>query len=213
MPGREPQRTQGFRSYAAVFTNASYLRTVAGYAAYTFALGGIAVWMPTFLIRIRGVPRRHGKHAARRRARRDRIRRHIWRRLAGDALRRKIYEPELWVSGIATLLGAPLAYVALTAADPHIYWAALVAAEILLFISTGPINAAIVSEVPPAARAAAAGGSILAIHVLGDVPSPWIIGAMSDRSSLATAVLIIPVAIVIAGAIWVIAAWYGKRVS
>ena len=32
-----------------------YVGTVLGYAAYTFALGGLAVWMPTFLERVRGV--------------------------------------------------------------------------------------------------------------------------------------------------------------
>jgi MFS family permease len=34
--------------------NGRYAGTVLGYAAYTFAIGGLAVWMPTFLERVRG---------------------------------------------------------------------------------------------------------------------------------------------------------------
>jgi MFS transporter, Spinster family, sphingosine-1-phosphate transporter len=207
------RRTLGFRSYLPLLANARYLRTIAGYAAYTFALGGIAVWMPTFLIRVRGVP------AATANTQLGAVL--VVTGFTGtfiggwlaDALRGRLRQPELWVSGIATLLGAPLAYLALTVADARTYWIALVLAEVLLFVSTGPINAAIVSEVPAPARAAAMAGSILAIHLLGDVPSPWIIGAISDKSSLAAAVLIIPFAIVLAGAVWTAAAWRGERTT
>ena len=76
-------------------------------------------------------------------------------------------------------------------------WTSLIAAEILLFVSTGPINSALVGQVPKVARAAAMAGSILTIHLLGDVPSPFILGRISERTSLAEAVLIIPVAIAV----------------
>jgi hypothetical protein len=68
---------------------------------------------------------------------------------------------------------------------------------------------AIVSEVPPTARAAAMALSILAIHTLGDVPAPPLIGFLSDHSSLAQAVLLIPVAVLVSGAIWTYAAIKG----
>ena len=54
-------------------------------------------------------------------------------------------------------------------------------------------------------------GAILTIHLFGNVPSPVILGRISERSSLADAVLIIPVAIAISGVIWVYAAWRGDR--
>jgi hypothetical protein len=94
---------------------------------------------------------------------------------------------------------------------PAFYLLALVAAQLLLFASTGPVNAAIVAEVPPAERASAMAMSILAIHVLGDVPSPALIGVLSDRSSLGRAVLVVPVAILVAGLVWTYAAWRGER--
>jgi MFS transporter, Spinster family, sphingosine-1-phosphate transporter len=78
-------------------------------------------------------------------------------------------------------------------------------------MSTGPINTVIVNVVPPTMRATAVAGSIFAIHILGDVPSPTILGVLSDASSLAEAVLIIPVAVLICGLIWTYAAWRGAR--
>jgi MFS transporter, Spinster family, sphingosine-1-phosphate transporter len=203
--------TRGFRAYGSLLHNRPYLRTVLGYAAYTFALGGISVWMPSFLTRVRHIPlatadAQLGKVLV--------VTGFVgtfvggW---VGDALMKRTRQGYLWLSGVTMVLAAPLGYIALTTGDTTAYWVALVLAELLLFASTGPINSAIVGDVPPAARAAAMAGSILVIHVLGDVPAPWLIGIISDRSSLERAVLIIPVAILASGAIWVYAAWKGGR--
>jgi hypothetical protein len=83
---------------------------------------------------------------------------------------------------------------------------AIVVTELLLFASTGPINSAIVNVVAPGERATALALSILGIHLLGDVPSPPLIGAISDATSLGTAFLIVPAAIAVAGAVWLHAA-------
>jgi hypothetical protein len=82
----------------------------------------------------------------------------------------------------------------------------MVAAQLLLFLSTGPINAAIINLVPATERATAIALSVFTIHVLGDVPSPFIIGAISDASSLAQAVRIVPIAVLIGGCVWIWAA-------
>jgi hypothetical protein len=81
-----------------------------------------------------------------------------------------------------------------------------VAAQLLLFLSTGPINAAIINLVSATERATAIALSVFAIHVLGDVPSPFLIGALSDASSLAQAIKIVPFAVLIGGGVWVWAA-------
>lgn len=206
------QNGLGFRAYLALL-NVPYLLTVLGYAAYTFAIGGISVWMPAFLIRARGLSPVEasatlgailvctgivGTFAG------------GW---IGDALNRRTRRGYLLLCGATMVLAAPCAYLAFTSSKPTVYWAALVAAELLVFASTSPINSEIVRNVPPAARAAAMAGSILAIHLFGDVPAPWIIGRLSDRSSLAEAVLIIPVAILVSGGIWLGAALRAERVA
>ena len=49
------------------------------------------------------------------------------------------------------------------------------------------------------------------IHLLGDVPSPPLIGWLSDHSSLGRAFLVLPVMMVVSGLIWSYAAWSAPR--
>ena len=199
------------RSYGALIRNRPYMLTVLGYAAYTFAIGALAFWTPTFLERVRGIPKAQatvqfgaivvgtgfvGTYTG------------GW---LGDRLLKVSGQAYLWLSGVVTLLAAPLTLAALAAPQPSAYWPAIVAAELCLFASTGPINSAIVNEVSPHMRATAVALSIFAIHILGDVPSPSVVGMISDARSLGQAVLIIPVAVLIGGLIWTYAAWHLAR--
>jgi MFS transporter, Spinster family, sphingosine-1-phosphate transporter len=192
--------------YLHLLRQTPYMLVVLGYAAYTFALGGLAVWMPNFLERVHGVPAIEattsfgaivvvtgflGTFAG------------GW---LGDYWLKTSRQAYLWMSGWVTLLAAPFAFVALTARAPSVYYPAIVVAELLLFMSTGPINSAIVNLVSPRRRASALALSMFTIHLLGDVPSPTLIGWISDVSSLGKAVLIVPVAVVISGVIWLISA-------
>jgi hypothetical protein len=83
-------------------------------------------------------------------------------------------------------------------------------AEFFLFLSTGPVNVVIVSVVPVGRRALAMAVSIFAIHLFGDAISPPIVGWLADLSSLARAVLIMPVAVAISGLIWAGTALAGR---
>jgi hypothetical protein len=191
--------------------NRPYLLTVLGYAAYTFALGGMAAFMPMFLTRVRGLTEAtatagFGGVLV--------VTGFVGTALGGwvgDYLLRYTRQAYLWVSGVATLVAAPLVLAGLTSPMPSVYWSSIGAAEVLLFASTGPINSAIINAVAPAIRATAVAASILAIHVFGDVPSPTILGAISDHTSLAEAVLIIPVAVLVGGIVWTYGAWRGGR--
>lgn len=191
--------------------NVPYVMTVLGYAAYTFGLGALAFWMPAFLERERGVPKAVattefglvvvctglvGTFAG------------GW---LGDALLPRSKQAYLWLSGIATLVAVPFVVVTLSAEDPWTYLPAMVICQLLLFATTGPINSVIVNVVRPEMRATAVAGSIFAIHLLGDVPSPWLLGAISDTSSLGRAVMIVPVAVLVAGVVWTFEAWRGGR--
>jgi len=197
-------------AYRDLLRNVPYGLTVLGYAAYTFALGAMAFWMPAFLERVRGVPKEEatvtfgaivvvtgfvGTFAG------------GW---LGDHLLRYTHQSYLWVSGAATLLAVVPAALALTSPSPAVFYTATVIAEVLVFASTGPINSAIVNLVAPTERATAVAMSIFAIHLLGDVPSPPLVGALSDASSLDRAVLIIPVVFMLSGLIWCFAAWHGR---
>jgi MFS family permease len=199
--------------YSSLLRRAPYMLVVLGYAAYTFALGGLAVWMPYFLEHVHNIPAVKatttfgaivvvtgflGTFAG------------GW---LGDYWIKSSRHAYLWMSGWITLVAAPLTFVALTAASPSVYYPAIIVAELLLFMSTGPINSAIANMVSPTERASAFALSMFVIHLLGDVPSPTLIGWLADLSSLGKAVLIVPAAIVISGIVWLISARVSGRAS
>ena len=198
--------TGAVAAYRALLRNRPYVLTVLGYAAYTFALGGMALYIVKFLERVRGVSEGQASVGFAAVVIATGL---IGIALGGwlsDRLLKVTKQSYLWVSGIATLIAAPLALVGVTAATPAVYWTAIVLAQLLLFASTGPVNSAIVNVVAPEIRATAVAVSIFTIHILGDVPSPTLIGAISDATSLTKAVLIIPVALLVSGAVWTYAA-------
>jgi sugar phosphate permease len=195
-----------FATYWKLLDNKPYVYTVLGYAAYTFALGGLAYWMPAFLERVRGISPQQatvefGEIVV--------ITGFVGTFLGGwlgDYYAKRSKQAFLIISAIATLLAAPCVWFALTTPSSTTYVVCMVMAQLLMFLSTGPINAAIVNLVSPLQRASATALEVFAIHLLGDAISPYLIGAMSDRTSLAEAVKIVPVAVVVSGLIWAWAA-------
>lgn len=184
-----------------------YRLTVLGYAAYTFALGGIAYWMAGFLERIRGVPATAATSGFGGIVVVTGLAGTALGGWLGDRLLRRDPDAYLRLSGLTTLAAAPCFAVALLAPRPAVFWPAMIVAQLLMFASTGPINSQIVNVVNPAIRTTAVAVSVFTIHALGDCWSPFLVGAISDRTSLATAVLILPVAAGLSGLIWL----YGAR--
>jgi sugar phosphate permease len=195
-------RKATWATYGRLVRNKPYVLTVLGYAAYTFAVGGLAVWMPAFLERARGIPRSEatvsfgaivvitgfiGTFVG------------GW---LGDFWAKYSRQAYLWMSAIATVAAAPFVWVALTTDSHAMYFTCMVTAQLCLFLSTGPINAAIINLVSAGERATAIALEVFAIHLLGDALSPPLIGALSDHFSLAEAVKIVPAAVVIGGCIW-----------
>jgi MFS family permease len=197
-------------TYFQLLKNRPYLFTVLGYAAYTFAMGGLAYWMPAFLERVRGIsPEKStfqfGEIVV--------ITGFLGTFLGGwlgDYCAKYSKSAYLIVSAAATLIAAPFVWFALTTASSSGYLVCMVIAQLLMFLSTGPINASIVNLVLPTQRASAVALEVFAIHALGDAVSPFLIGAVSDASSLQQAVKIVPVAVVVAGLLW---AWAAREQS
>jgi sugar phosphate permease len=193
-------------TYGRLLRNKPYALTVLGYAAYTFAIGGLAYWMPAFLERARGIPRSEatvnfgtivvvtgfvGTFVG------------GW---MGDYFAKNSRQAYLWLSAVATLIAAPFVWLALTTTSTTMYTVYMVTAQLCLFLSTGPINAAIINLVIAGERATAIALSVFAIHLLGDALSPLMVGALSDAFSLQAAVQILPVAVLVGGFVWVWAA-------
>jgi MFS transporter, Spinster family, sphingosine-1-phosphate transporter len=187
---------------------------VAGYVAYTFALGAFGLWGPTFLHRFHQIPEKSaatffgvvlvvagllgtliGGFAATAWQKRNR---------AGFA----------WTLGLSVLAAAPVSVVAFIASNTTVAMSCLALAMFLLFLSTGPVNTLIIESVPVNLRSSAMATSIFMIHLFGDNWSPEIVGRLSDAwNSLQKAVLILPGALLVAAALWLALAMNTLRAS
>ena len=199
-------RKETWATYCRLLHNKPYVLTILGYAGYTFAVGGLAVWMPAFLERVRGIPRSEATVSFGTIVVITGLVGTFVGGWIGDYCAKYSRQGYLWLSAIATLAAAPLVWLALTTASHSMYVTSMVAAQLFLFLSTGPINAAIVNLVVATERASAIALGVFAIHLLGDALSPLLIGALSDAYSLAQAVKIVPIAVVAGGCFWVWAA-------
>src|SRR5262249_39914566 len=148
--------------------NGAYVGTVLGYAAYTFALGGLGFWMATFLERVRGVELAQADALVGGVTVVAGLAGTALGGYAGDWLSARIKHGQLWLSGASSIAAIIPVWLALTTITPASYRAWFFLAEFLLFLSTGPINVVIVSVVPVRPRALAMAVSIFTIHLLGD---------------------------------------------
>jgi hypothetical protein len=103
-------------------------------------------------------------------------------------------------------LGVPVMIVALFNPGP-IMIPAIALAAFLLLLNTSPLNAALINAVGVHIRATAIAVNIFIFHLLGDVPSPTLMGYVADRHSLQAA-FILPV---IAMGISSVVLFYGMR--
>lgn len=189
-----------------------YVACVAGYCAYTFALGGFAAWAPKFLYSVHKMEL----------AKADFgfgvvavvagiIGTILGGTIADRGLRGATEETRvrayLRYSAVTTAIAVPFAVLTIIASTPTLFFVAIFACELALFASTSPINAVILGSVPVHLRATAMAASIFMIHALGDFLSPPMIGLVADHASLRVGLVMLPIAIAL-GALWW---WQGAR--
>jgi predicted MFS family arabinose efflux permease len=189
-----------------LFRNKAYWTVSLGMAMMTFAVGGLQVWMPTFLTRVRNVPLGEantvfgavtvvaGTCAT------------LLGGWLGDRLLTRTKAAYQMISAIGMLLSIPAMIVALFVAGPVMYPAIFVG-EFLILLNTAPLNAALVNSVSARIRATAVAVNVFTIHLLGDAFSPTLIGAISDRTNLQTGFL----AAVVAAGLSAAVLFYGMR--
>jgi MFS transporter, Spinster family, sphingosine-1-phosphate transporter len=204
-----------------------YRRTVLGYSAYTFAIGGFAFWAPKY------VHERYGLESGRASVdfglltvaagfvgtltggwladlavrRRSVGAKGVPRDAAGaeqDAAR-----ANLSVCALSAGLGAPLAAGAIAAASPTWFFVLTFLSETALFLSSGPVNVAILRSVPAELRASAMALAIFAIHLMGDLWSPLLIGMVADWgpatlgvTRMAPAMMLAPALFAVGALVW-----------
>ena len=155
-----------------------------GFGMSTFTMGGLAFWMPRYLEISKGLSLAQANLL-------------MFGAVAvagglgtlaggylGDRLLVRTLNAPLWVTGVGIALALPLAALAIFAPGPAIYLPAFSLAIFLLFLNPGLLTAVVVSVAGARRRAQAVALNIVIIHLIGDVPSPYLIGWLSDATSL-----------------------------
>jgi MFS transporter, Spinster family, sphingosine-1-phosphate transporter len=186
--------------------NPAFLTATLGMAAMTFSLGGIQVWIPKFLISERHYTLQSANLAFGVIIVVDGILAALAGGFLGDYLLPRLKGSYYLVSAASMLLGVPVMIVALFVKGPLMIPAIAVAAFFLL-LNTAPLNAAVINSVGGHIRATALAVNIFVIHLLGDVPSPTMMGWVADRRSLQIAFVLPIIAMGISAAIL----FYGMR--
>jgi len=214
-PARKPAPKRSAREDArALATNRRYVLVVAGYTMQTFALGGFVQWAVPFLYR-RLCLELHVADAAFGEVT-------VVTGLIGTVLGSVIADrvpgedrvrASLLVCAISSAIAAPLGFAAILMPSSTGFLALLGACELVVFASMAPTNLAILKSVPEERRATGMAMSIFMMHLLGDLISPPIVGAVSDTfgdpktlcsggTGLLYGMLSLPMALVLSSIFW-----------
>jgi MFS family permease len=164
----------------ALWARRSFLVNTAAQTIFSFTLGGLGTWLPTYFVRERHM----------------RLEDATFRfglvlvaagflgtlvgGQVGDRLARRSRSVAFTFSGFALVSSLPFVIVAVLSPRPAIFWPAIFATLFLLFLNTGPLNAAMTNVLPAELRGFGFAVYTMAIHIFGDGPSPKLIGMASD---------------------------------
>ncbi len=173
------------RTITGLFRNGAFLTACLGMAMYTFAVGGLQVWIPTFLHRVRGMSVSRAAIVFGLIAAVNGIVATMLGGWIGDRMLKRHDGAYYRFSGIAMFAAVPLMVLAIYATG-SLMLPAIFLAVFALLIGTGPSNTAVVNSVDAGIRSTALAVNTFLIHALGDAFSPTMIGWISDRTSLQT---------------------------
>lgn len=200
------------KRYLTLLKIPSYSYNCAAMTFMTFAIGGIAFWMPRYLKVDRGL---------------SEVQATLWfgvisaaagllativGGIVGDRLRGRFPGSYFHVSGVGLVLGMPLVMLLMVTPFPYA-WGVLFAAVFCLFLNTGPGNTILANVVPEHLRSGGFALNIFIIHLLGDAISPPIIGWIADlnktttTSGLGLGFVIVSIMLGVGGVV----AWLGAR--
>jgi MFS family permease len=177
-----------------------------GMAGMTFAVGGMQVWMPTFLGRVRHIPLNIANFKFGLLTVVAGVVATLAGRWLGDFALKYTKGGYYLVSAIGLGLAVPAILFAVYTTGPLLF-PAIFLGEFFILLNTSPLNAALVNSVNAEVRATAISINIFVFHILGDAFSPYIMGHISDRTDLQTAF----VAASTASGIGALVLFYGMR--
>jgi MFS family permease len=204
-----PLRRATRRDYLNLLKNRSYVLNTLGMAAMTFAIGGLAFWMPDYLDERKapglmglGPRTTFGAITAV-----SGLLATLLGGMAGDWLRTRFSGSYFLVSGVAMLSGFPMLLCFLWTPFP-VAWFFVFLAVFCLFFNTGPTNTILANVTHPSIRASAFALNILVIHLLGDVISPPLVGFIQGTWDMNTGFVVVSLLMLVGGLLWLWGARY-----
>jgi MFS family permease len=207
-----PVRRAGPKDYGILLKTPSYVLDTLGMAAMTFAVGGIAFWMPDYIygkckdqMTLGAVNTLFGAIVVV-----SGLAATLLGGIAGDRLRPRLPGSYFLVSGAAMLVAFPLVFLIPLTPFP-LAWVLVFLGVFCLFFNTGPTNTILANVTHPGMRATGFAVNILVIHALGDAVSPLVMGAIADRHDMGTAIQAVAVVILVGGLLWLWGSRYLAR--
>ncbi len=168
------------RDYLQILRTPSYLLNTAGMAAVTFTIGAYGHWMPSYFRYAHNTPPTFQVPMG------------LALALAGllgvvlgmwlpDRLQKATRRAYLLWPALAVLAAVPFGAVGLLAPDRWTSLGLLFIASVLLTSCLGPCNTVTANVVPANRRAVGYALSIFLLHLLGDIPSPPLIGTLATE--------------------------------
>ena len=189
-----------------LFSNRAFLTASLGMAMLTFCESGLQVYVIKYLVTVRDVSLKTAGDVFGGMSLFNGIVAVVIGGWIGDRLVRRRHDGNYLLSSLAMGLAIPTMLVTIYGPRSTL-WPMMFITEFVLFLNTGPLNAAIVNAVPAPIRATALAVNIFIIHMLGDVPAPAIMGWIGDKVSLPASFAAAIVACALSCAIL----YYGKR--
>jgi MFS family permease len=186
--------------------NPAFWTATLGMAMMTFALGGLQVWMPTFLVTMRGYSLKSANELFGAIIVLDGTLASLAGGWLGDRLLSRTNGSYYLVSAVSMAIGVPLMIVALFGRGRAMV-PGIVLGAFFLLLNTAPLNTALINSVGAHIRSTAIAFNIFIIHLLGDAFSPTLMGWIADRRSLQVAFICPVIAMAVSSAIL----FYGMR--
>ena len=188
-------------SLRALASRPSYIVNTAAQVIYTFAMGGLATWMPTYFVRERGIPLGSASATFGLLLVAAGFAGTLLGGRIASAVARRSPGADFTVSGWSLAASILFTVVAVLAPQPAIFWPAMFVTLLLLFVNVGPLNAAMANVLPAELRARGFAVTTMLMHLLGDAALPWLIGAVSDQIGLQIPVLATGCLLAVAGVV------------
>jgi predicted MFS family arabinose efflux permease len=162
--------------------NPAFWTATLGMAMWTFSVGGISTFLPTFFVRFGGYSVAKAGITTGAITAIDGLIGTVLGGWLGHLWLRKNHRALYLICAWSMLVAIPACAAAIFG-PRSLLVPGVFAAELLLFLGNGPLNACIVNSVAAPIRSTAIAINLFVIHSLGDAFSPRLIGRVSDATS------------------------------